>query len=130
VHQLRRCGGANDVRTRIRHECHLYGAPLRVVSCQNCGLVFVNPRPSAASIDRLYAAELYEQPKTGVEPRRAEGRITLPDLYDDLTESFEVPLTRKRILDIGANEGRWLSLFDNTNELVGIEPSAAALRPP
>ena len=29
------------------------------MSCQNCGLVFVNPRPSAASIDRLYAAELY-----------------------------------------------------------------------
>jgi SAM-dependent methyltransferase len=117
------------VTTRVTHESHLYGKPIRVVSCRDCGLVYVNPRPPRSSIAKLYGDELYQQPKGTIVPRKGTRKLSIGDLHSVLNEQIGEPLQGKRILDIGANEGRWLALFDRTNTLVGIEPSAAALRP-
>jgi SAM-dependent methyltransferase len=131
------CGASSErarplVHTRIRHECHLYGLPLRIVVCEACGLVFVNPRPGKKSIETLYSDELYDRPKPKIDAARRTARavvkVTVEDLYRDLVSALDGCLAGRRILDIGANDGQWLSLFDRSNELVGIEPSSAASR--
>ena len=128
------CGAGSDradevVTTSVTHECHLYGVPLRIASCRDCGLVFMTPRPLRASIERLYGVELYQQPKNRVATRPKTRKASIHDLHSVLNDMIGEPLRGKRVLDIGANEGRWLALFDRGNVLVGIEPSAAALRP-
>jgi hypothetical protein len=117
------------VSTRITHDCHMKGEPIDVVACRGCGLVFINPRPSKASIDRLYVQDLYRAPKRRA-VRQASAKVSIDDLYRVLTKEFlGADPHGKKVLDIGANEGQWLNLFDVNNRLVGIEPSAAASRP-
>jgi SAM-dependent methyltransferase len=108
----------------------LYGRPLQTVACGDCGLVFVSPRPGKPSIDKLYAEELYDRPNTNPAARQVHlpGKITFRNLYDDLAGALDEPLAGRRVLDIGADEGQWLALFDRRNDLVGLEPSSAALR--
>jgi SAM-dependent methyltransferase len=118
------------VFTRITHDCHMQGEPIAIVACRGCGLVFMNPRPAKASIDRLYVEDLYRAPKRRRKSSPQPGKVSIADLYRVLmTEFLRTTLRGKRVLDVGANEGQWLNLFDADNELVGIEPSAAALRP-
>ena len=68
-----------------------------VVECINCGLVFINPRPTEESMSLYY-------PKTYHENRDTEEHI---GRYRIQSEFLPV-LTDEKILDIGCARGDWL----------------------
>lgn len=86
---------------------------LDVVRCLNCGLHFLNPRPVASAINRLYDSAYY-----------AGGNASIGYAYDYTSEAFRsiaaevaahrlevltgiVPLEGKRVLEIGCATGEF-----------------------
>src|SRR5688572_29193157 len=49
------CGGTRQRRTAVYHEYLLFtGEKFQLVRCEDCGLEFINPRPSPALIGEYY----------------------------------------------------------------------------
>ncbi|MEO6324586.1 MAG: class I SAM-dependent methyltransferase, partial [Thermoanaerobaculia bacterium] len=100
---------------------------LKIVRCHGCGLLFVNPRPNAASV-----AEHFEK-----EYVRDEGRATreLMSFREESLQREALFLRRMlpeggRLLDVGAASGAFLRLFldDPAWKAEGVEPSVFAAR--
>ncbi|MDD4888970.1 MAG: methyltransferase domain-containing protein [Phycisphaerae bacterium] len=107
---------------------------LRVVRCDGCGLAFVNPRPIAADIARLYAADYFAgAPDTpvgysGYAPTAGTIRSSPPRAYRLIRR--DGPAVRGlRALDVGCAFGGlvyWLS--QGGAAAMGIDVSADAVR--
>lgn len=92
-----------------------------IVRCSNCGLVYTNPRPNAAMLDRLYAAVEDPSYLEEEEARLATFRYEMQRL------AKHAP--RGRLLDIGAHVGTFLRVAREAGyEVSGVEPSAWAAR--
>jgi SAM-dependent methyltransferase len=79
----------------------LYQFP--VVECVDCGLVYVNPRPSLESMAAFYPADYhYGRDSEEFDRRYAVQKTLLPDI------------SGKRVLDIGCARGDFLSYLLNT----------------
>lgn len=114
------CGGLDRavVGTRDR-----YLMPLRNVLCQGCGLVFLDPMPTEAEIERYYRDE-YRQHYHGDSKPRAKSL-----LRDERGARERVallaPLLRKgdRVLDIGSGTGAFVAAADAAGwNATGVEP--------
>jgi cyclopropane fatty-acyl-phospholipid synthase-like methyltransferase len=73
-----------------------------VVECDECGLGFVNPRPTFAEIQKHYLADYYENPPTKSHERYLRRRFTREHSYLKRLERSE---GRKRLLDVGCANG-------------------------
>lgn len=71
-----------------------------VVKCSNCNLVYVNPRPTMASMSSYYPPKYYSKRDT----ETAESRYTQQLKYLP-------PLSNEKILDIGCAKGDFLSFL-------------------
>ena len=92
-----------------------------IVRCNNCGLVYTNPRPNAAMLDGLYAAVEDHSYLQEEEARLATFRHEMQRL------AKHAP--RGRLLDIGAHVGTFLRVAREAGyEVSGVEPSAWAAR--
>ena len=131
-----RCGGTcRPVLEGLFDE--RFGAPgtYAILRCTNCGLEQTWPRPSAGELKGLYE-RFYN---TGVKPDSAyqglRERFLASGLYRlwlkwDGDMSFHGRRGAGRLLDVGCNEGRGLSLYaHNGFQVEGLElnESAAAL---
>ena len=99
----------------------------QIVRCKNCKLLFVNPRPSEASIKKLFVDEYIE----------TDERVN-----EDFTSWRQGCLTREsarlksfypqggRLLDIGTASGAFLGKFSDCNnwQAEGLEPSRFAAK--
>jgi SAM-dependent methyltransferase len=99
-----------------------YGVHPTIVKCNNCGLIYANPRLDAHSIDENYSRvddPLY------IEER--EGRVlTFRRNLRPLEQLVTNPLPR-RLLDVGCHIGVMLEIAQERGwEAMGIEPSAWA----
>lgn len=91
---------------------------LPIVRCKNCGLVYVNPRPTEKGLTRFYdkyfpaeSSELWQQQMAGVFER--EGLSKIREYKDS-----------GRILDVGCGYGFFLKLVrDSDWESYGVEIS-------
>ncbi len=107
----------------------LYGrADVRVVLCESCGLVYLNPRMSQEARGTFYE-ESYQKQRNRVEDVAAAiVRAKQPKLYQkNLTKAeYFMPFIQKgsRVLDIGAGYGGLLAAIrEKTGAIVeGIEP--------
>ena len=112
-----------------------YGMGIRTVNCGQCGLVYVNPRPTESEMDRFYAAcyrPFYENTDTPNEAYierfgfREKARVVIDHIDRAIRERLREthPLC---VLDIGCSEGSVLKEFreriGNNVALYGIEPS-------
>ncbi|HEX6977516.1 MAG TPA: class I SAM-dependent methyltransferase [Patescibacteria group bacterium] len=89
----------------------------RLVRCSNCGLVYVNPRPTKKYIGQFYPTETYWNNKA--DPQKAYGY-----LYELIFNG-----KKKKILDIGAGNGLFLSEFKKRGwESTGVEFSEHAVK--
>jgi SAM-dependent methyltransferase len=111
-----------------------FGAPgvYAILQCANCGLEQTRPRPSEGDLKGLYE-QFYN---AGVKPDSAYGglreRFLTSGLYRlwlkwDGDMSFHGPRGAGRLLDVGCNEGRGLSLYAaNGFEVEGLELNETA----
>ncbi len=110
-------GGRRFVRESLRYGDALRAAR-RVLRCSGCGLLFQEWVPTPELILRLYATAGERQPWPP-DPRRLTWERALRRL----------PARRGRILDVGANDGHFLSLLPPGWVRVSLEPAGAAREP-
>jgi 2-polyprenyl-3-methyl-5-hydroxy-6-metoxy-1,4-benzoquinol methylase len=112
------------------------GHPLRTVLCRICGLVWTNPRPSVADMDRYYATEYRADYKgTPAPPLRKivrgmlgahDRRRALRPLLGDAAPRAGVPHQPRKVLDVGCGAGEFVYLLRREHvDASGIEPGRA-----
>ncbi len=117
------CGsGRSDLRFLARDLEFDGGEDFRVVRCQDCGLVYLDPRPSPSAISRYYPSDYYTHFALDA---AEEARIYRQAI--GLMLRWAPP---GRILDIGAGDGAFLAQLRaaGRTELLGLEPDAEARR--
>jgi SAM-dependent methyltransferase len=129
------CGASHSFVTRYRDETAYEGdAPMTVVSCEACGLVFLNPQPTEEAYSEFYASSYYGNlsPKQ-LERNRAELARAYLRHYDDLLARFAEPITPETtLLDVGSGHGTWLTLLArfakqlDWRRVTALEPSRLA----
>lgn len=100
------------------------GAPLQTVLCQDCGLVFTNPRPSDEALRDFYRESYRQEYKNAVKPKLKHvyraGSVALDRL------DYLIPLLKpgNSILDLGSGGGEMLFILRGLGYHVeGIEPN-------
>lgn len=100
-----------------------HGRPLRTVSCARCGLMRVDPLPTANELRRFYELEYRYSYKGGHRPKSKHVyRSGL--LAAERLRRLEGHLIRSksRVLDIGCGSGEWLYMLNaRGHSAIGIE---------
>lgn len=100
----------------------------QIYQCQDCGLLFTEPRPAKDKIGAYYKSEEYyshQENKQGFIPRIYE-RVKSINLKNK-SKMATLALKPGRILDIGSGVGDFLHVMENQGwETFGIEPSEEA----
>ena len=73
-----------------------------VVECDQCGLGFVNPRPTIAEMQKYYPAEYYQNPPTTSHDRYLARRFTAQAGF---LKELENGSGQRRLLDVGCANG-------------------------
>ena len=129
LHPCPICGDTNRqaiYRTRDRH--YRISGDWTVARCSACGMVQLDPMPTAAELMALYPSDFYafgdlSSKNTGL--IAALKRFLFPSIYVK-DPAFSKP---GKILDSGCGTGWALLKFKNDGwECVGVEPSTAAAR--
>lgn len=84
-----------------------------VVECQNCGLVYLNPRPTQVSMSEFYPKDYHEDRNTEDHKRRYKNQL-----------EYLPSLTNQVILDIGCARGDYLAYIKSVapeTTLVGVD---------
>jgi 2-polyprenyl-3-methyl-5-hydroxy-6-metoxy-1,4-benzoquinol methylase len=116
------CGGAD---VDVLAERDRAGQPLRTVICRACGLVWTDPRPSAADTRAFYAEHYRQHYKRARQPK-------LKHVYRDIRRAIQrydriKPLLRPgvKLLDIGAGGGFFHYVVNQRGHtVIGLEPNA------
>jgi SAM-dependent methyltransferase len=110
--------GADDAPAVLRGRDLRRGIPgdFTVVRCRDCGLAYVNPRPTPSLIGRYYPE--------GYAPHQAQPPSWLEQLYYHLFRRLPAA-PGARILDVGCGGGKYLTfLRERGYEVTGIELNA------
>lgn len=75
-----------------------------VVECEQCGLGFVNPRPTLEEIQKYYPTKYFQNPATRSHERYLKGRFSAEASYLTPVESGA---GQKRLLDVGCANGEF-----------------------
>jgi 2-polyprenyl-3-methyl-5-hydroxy-6-metoxy-1,4-benzoquinol methylase len=116
------CGKNEEVLiTQIRER--KFGHLFNVVRCKNCGLVYVNPRPTQKEIGRYYSPyDLHEFTQAS---KRKSIIARVRDFYVQFfgSDSWSFKMFKKgRVLDIGCGSGYFdFYLIDKGFDVYGIE---------
>jgi SAM-dependent methyltransferase len=104
-----------------------------ISGCEECGLVFVNPFPSAAELASMYAPDgewaqgRADEALTPVhELEGGAGMGTWPRLFEPIRDRLDVthPPAGARVLDFGCGRGKFLDVLSRCGwETFGIEPA-------
>lgn len=103
-----------------------WGSRLTTVICQECGLVYSNPRPTEEENADFYHRRYWGMYKSQSEPNEKFFRRRLPKIKSMLAEIAEHLRPGLRVLEIGSGAGALLwSIKRNCNdegEFIGVEP--------
>ena len=126
------CGICNSTKNEIVVDNDRYNMKVSTVCCNNCGFIFVNPRPSPESMAKFYRDdyrkfyESIESPsqdyiKAGKFEARAAAAVDMVK-----KAAAEINYDILRVLDIGCAQGTVLDTLKKNgvgSQFVGIEPS-------
>ncbi len=97
-----------------------------VVECQQCGLGFLNPRPTIAEMQKYYPAEYYDGPPTSSHTRYLLRRFTREASY---LKSLENGKPQRKLLDVGCANGDFPRFMAARGwEVEGVEVSESSQR--
>jgi cyclopropane fatty-acyl-phospholipid synthase-like methyltransferase len=97
-----------------------------IVECDECGLGFVNPRPSVVEIQKYYPLEYFKQPNTKSHARYLHRRFSAEAGYLRAIENGKTP---PRLLDVGCANGDFPRFMAARGWLVeGVEISESSQR--
>lgn len=116
------CGGGH-LELMFMSRDRLFGidGEFPLVKCQDCGLIFISPRPSFAEMGRFYPLEDYDlyQKAAGLRDRGLEELGRLHGPRKGRIEKYQPPGT---LLDIGFGDGSFLYFMKETGwEVTGID---------
>jgi SAM-dependent methyltransferase len=95
-----------------------------VVECGQCGLGFVNPRPTISEIQKYYPAEYFEKPPTKSNERYLNRRFTAEARY---LSDLDTTNRTKRLLDVGCATGDFPRFMAKCGwDVEGVEVSIAS----
>ncbi|HEX4264455.1 MAG TPA: methyltransferase domain-containing protein [Verrucomicrobiae bacterium] len=99
----------------------------RVVRCEDCGLVFLNPQPNDTELARIYGAN-YFLGSESEEGRRAAGEVKQATAAGYLSEIARYRGSPPgRLLEVGCGDGDFLEVAEKAGwNVTGIEYSASA----
>ena len=101
------------------------GRALQTVLCRQCGLVWTNPRPAAAEIDRYYQAEYRADYSGASKPARRKVLRGMLGAKDRIRTLRPFLLTGATVLDVGSGAGEFVFLLRRERiEASGLEPGA------
>ena len=115
--------GATDPKPVLTGRDLLSGIPgtFRLVKCRQCGLIYQDPRPIAASIQDTYGAGY--GPLTTHPGKRRRMEIYQQRIIDKLSGMAGRTYGQRRLLDVGCGAGDLLKLSRQLGwEVVGVEP--------
>tara|TARA_Y100000031_G_C8181235_1_gene366598 strand:- start:194 stop:1126 length:933 start_codon:yes stop_codon:yes gene_type:complete len=118
------CGGK---RERFLYRVDGY----RLVRCRDCGLAFLNPRPSVKELDRFYDQYFQDQVDPDGKKRNyyAEKDVKLKAFYDEYLKLEGFLKRRKgKILDVGCAAGYFLESMPDSWERYGVEYDKSCAR--
>ena len=124
--------GMDDTKQMFYARDTLLGGPERyaVVRCQNCGLAYLNPRPTRQAIGRCYPTDYYDYlGSSGIAntSRRRALKNLLYHLTGGIVGQIEC-LPPGTVLDVGCGDGRYMAFFRDLGwDAYGVEPSAAGV---
>ena len=102
------------------------GELFKIVECDECGLGFVNPRPTIAEIQKYYPPEYFEQPATNSHERYLRRRFVEEAKY---LRTMENEASKQRLLDVGCANGDFPRFMVARGWLVeGVEISESSRR--
>ena len=117
--------GVDQRRLYVRHQ------GMELFECTACGLIYLDPMPSAAAIDALYA-DAYDGTSSGyfakVEAKLRRSRKRIKRLSRSIRPARGATQPPHRFLDIGANGGFMVEAArENGWEAVGVELDPASV---
>jgi SAM-dependent methyltransferase len=114
------CGAADyDVVADVDRE----GQPLQTVMCRVCGLVWTNPRPTGADMDRYYAAGYRADYKGASAPALRKVLRGMLGARDRRCELRSLLREGARVLDVGCGAGEFVYLLRRERvDASGLEP--------
>jgi len=117
--------------------CHVCGsvrfyyllstADYRMVRCDDCGLLFLNPQPSDEELARIYTANYFLASDNDAAGRAiSEIKLATAGMYLSEIRRYHGPETG-RLLEIGCGRGNFLEQAENSGwQVTGVEYSSAA----
>jgi SAM-dependent methyltransferase len=87
-----------DAWVRHLRENQRFGGLLRIVQCQTCGLMYLNPRPAPEDLPRVYDFDVYAD-STNSNP------VLMAHFHDQLVRHRP---TARRVLEVGCGTGQFL----------------------
>jgi SAM-dependent methyltransferase len=137
------CGGSRYQPRAVYHEYLLFtGEKFQLVKCQDCGLEFINPRPSPAIIGEYYPADYGAHQEVPRPLRKWQSLAGAPDAPEpSLLRRVHLHIRQNmhwyliprfegggRVLDIGCGSGKLLDTLKHLGwETYGVETSPAAV---
>jgi SAM-dependent methyltransferase len=98
----------------------------KIVECDECGLGFVNPRPTIAEIHKYYPPEYFAQPATKSHDRYLQRRFTEEAKY---LREMENGKDGRRLLDVGCANGDFPRFMSKRGwNVEGVEISESSQR--
>ena len=131
--------GADDFKEYLEQTDHRYSETPRdvfkLVKCNKCGLIYLNPRPTKEYIQKFYPSSFYEPRKLGNKAK--EGTLetiakifVLPHILKSKALQEKISIVEKyhstngKILDIGSCSAKFLSAMKTKGwDVLGIEIS-------
>lgn len=122
------CGQPSEKKHLRVKDYFLSQEEFDIMECENCGLLFTEPRPAPEVIGKYYQSDEYyshQENKKGLVPKIYEAVKTL-NIKNKVKMAVE-GLPQGRLLDIGCGVGDFLCQVKREGwEVVGIEPSEDA----
>jgi 2-polyprenyl-3-methyl-5-hydroxy-6-metoxy-1,4-benzoquinol methylase len=111
------------LQVEVRDTNYGCSGTFRLVQCQQCGLVYQNPRPTPAEIGTYYPVAQYH-------PFRAlwEGATVVPaPLHQQRARLLTEKIKAGKVLDVGCGSGLFLVAMQEQGwQCMGVEPNEAA----
>lgn len=137
------CGGTRQRKAAVYREYLLFtGERFQLVDCEDCGLGFLSPRPTAGDIQRYYPDDYRAHQEEARPLRRWQRAVGAPDagrpgplrrLLLHVHQSVHWYLIPRfegggRVLDIGCGSGKLLDTLRQLGwQTSGVDPSPAAV---